>query len=306
VRLRIWGHGKENRIECLTAVKTALRGERRIVVDRHGNLVQMTNVGSNCDNRIIVLDKASTDFDSVFNASFGKPWIMPYELAEAGLLRVLVIDERIVQNALKPFDEIGGNKEAFRRAFTGKSDLPPTVWHVARRAGVHVATHIVITGTSDDRKSAFDVATHEWAGAPSSSGFPWLTVKVTVPAWAGDSRVSEGGRLQDSRHRLGIEISNNCDGPLAVDLVIIHQGVADCLNDKQPNLGRNFLNALAEQYWLIVESGRGIPPEVEETNHKFLTFSAIERVFRGGRVAKLALTRMIMSVTRSKKTGPIS
>lgn len=292
--LRVWAHGEKNRIECYTKAKGVRPNERRVVADRHGNLVHETGVGSQENDRSIIIDKSSTDFDALFNPSFAQqPWTVPYELAEAGLLRVLVVDERIVQGALRDFEEMGAGKDAFRLAFTGNTQLPATAWHVARKAGVHVATHLVLkpAANTKDQDHIFTIASRDWTQTVPSSGSPWTEISIDYSLTNNALRVDK------------VTFANQYKDRIDPDLVVVHQGVADCLNDKVDGLGKEFLEVVSKNHWLIVESGRGIPPEVEETRHKFLTFSAIERAFRNGRMAKLALTRVTMSATRHKVGG---
>jgi hypothetical protein len=289
--LRVWAQDENNRIECFTKTKGVHSNERRVVVDRHGNLVHETGVGSQENDCSIIIDKSSTDFDALFNPSFAQPWTVPYELAEAGLLSVLVVDERIVQGALRDFEEMGAGKDAFRRAFTGNTQLPATAWHVARKAGVHVATRLVLNPAAQDQTRIFTIASRDWAQTVPSSEAPWTEISIEYSL--------TNNMLQVSK----VTFVNQYKDRIDPDLVIVHQGVADCLNDKVDGLGKEFLEVLSQNHWLIVESGRGIPPEVEKTRHKFLTFSAIDRAFRNGRMAKLALTRVTMSATRHKVGG---
>ena len=85
-----------------------------------------------------------------------------------------------------------------------------------------------------------------------------------------------------------------------MDAVIVHQGILDWIK-QQCKCEKEFLERLQKKVpWLIIESGRGIPPEVRESQYKFLPFSIVERAFHGERVAKLGLTRALMELTRSR------
>jgi len=291
VPLRVWANDLDtkNSVKCFTKAKGIHPGEQRVVVDRHGIMVQETGVGSLEHDKVIIIDKSSMDFGALFNPSLAMPWTMPYELAEAGLLRVLVIDERIVQRITRIFDEPGAGKDAFREAFTGDTKQAATAWHVARKAGVDVITHLALNPPSQDKSSIFAIASQKWIGDLPDSSSPSMKVEINFSIGEDLLVVKE------------VRFSDQYNDAINPDLVIVHQGVADHLNDKVANLGKGFLEAISRECWLIVESGRGIPPEVETSNHKFLTFSAIERAFHNSRMAKLALTRMAMSATRHKK-----
>lgn len=85
-----------------------------------------------------------------------------------------------------------------------------------------------------------------------------------------------------------------------MDAVIVHQGILDSIK-QQGKCEKKFLERLQKKIpWLIIESGRGIPPEVRESRYKFLPFSIVERAFHGERVAKLGLTKALMELTRSR------
>ncbi|MBE9572141.1 MAG: hypothetical protein IMF11_16050, partial [Proteobacteria bacterium] len=86
-----------------------------------------------------------------------------------------------------------------------------------------------------------------------------------------------------------------------IDVLLIHQGIIDNLpgswrkNDKFIKILRKFIP------WVIVESGRGIPPEVQESKEKFLPFSVVDHWLDGTRVGKLSLAQTVMTLIRNKK-----
>jgi len=291
VAVRVWAQGLANRVECVTAHKEVQNNERRVVFDRHGIMTEEAGSGGGGESRIVFIDKQSADFDALFNTRFSEPWTAPYEMAEAGLLNILVIDERIAQNALKKFSGSGAGRDAFRRACMGNADKPVDVWHLARKAGVHIATHIEVPpAKEDDKKIVFDITKQDWTEKAEMKD-AYVCVKI----------------IEEAPEIKKIEVSNNMQGKLEdINAVIVHQGVIDRINGKVEGLGDRLLEHLDSRFWLIVESGRGIPLEVQKTNYKFLTFSAIEKSFRDGRVAKLTFSRMVMQANRHKSEGKSS
>ncbi|MDI6797558.1 MAG: hypothetical protein QMD09_11460, partial [Desulfatibacillaceae bacterium] len=74
-------------------------------------------------------------------------------------------------------------------------------------------------------------------------------------------------------------------------------------NNNENRAVKDFLKNLKKQIpWIVIESGRGIPPQVLQSNEKFCTYSAIERAFKGNCVAKLELVKGLMELSRSKIT----
>jgi hypothetical protein len=102
---------------------------------------------------------------------------------------------------------------------------------------------------------------------------------------------------------LPVKVSDGKNVADGIDVAIVHQGVVDRIKDKFKDVdeaGSRFLKVLSDACTLIVESGRGIPPDVQTSNDRFLPFSSVERAFNDGRVAKLALTRTIMETSRRR------
>nr|VFJ43265.1 MAG: hypothetical protein BECKFM1743A_GA0114220_100074 [Candidatus Kentron sp. FM]VFJ43969.1 MAG: hypothetical protein BECKFM1743C_GA0114222_1000717 [Candidatus Kentron sp. FM]VFK06016.1 MAG: hypothetical protein BECKFM1743B_GA0114221_100094 [Candidatus Kentron sp. FM] len=309
-RVEVWERDtRDGRVKPATENRPDTKEAKRIIIDRHGDFAEKSGYRPSEKDRLIIIDKASTDFDALYNAALpdarrkpdepgkkpdGDPWELPFELAEAGLLRVLILDERIAQNANREFDETGAAKKGFRRAVTRSENIAPRNWHIAERAGVYVAGYLDI-GKPDGIES-LDLAgggwRHEQVNAPKKLG---LTIRFDNPGF----HISAG-------HWPGPDLRANDHIPRRmedVDLVIIHQGILDRVREEcGPAIRDDLLAGLEKCCWLIVESGRGIPPEVQEGKSKFLPFSLIERAFRGGRVAKLGLTRAVMAMPRNKSS----
>nr|VFJ45869.1 MAG: hypothetical protein BECKDK2373C_GA0170839_10132 [Candidatus Kentron sp. DK] len=312
-RVGVWARDPgDGRVYSIAGKPPDAKGERRIIIDRHGDFAEKSNYEPSMKDRLIVIDKVSGDFDALYNASFPEPrdddpWELPFELAEAGLVRILLLDERIAQRAGEKFQETGAGKEGFKRAVTGSKTATPLNWHIAERAGVYVATHLGIStkgqksGTGPNNDKTLDLAGGSWL-APREAGSQGLDrPHLEMQFAAHDNNCS----LRITAHRPGVGPQNNDELPRAmedIDLVIIHQGILDRVREKFPGTNERLLSTLEECCWVIVESGRGIPPEVQKSSSKFLPFSLIERAFRGGRVAKLGLTRTVMAATRNKQS----
>ena len=259
---------------------------------------------------------------------------------EAGLLRVLVIDERLVERAMKSMVGTEAEHPDVARTLIPVSEKNPDsfdpqcprFWHAAERAGVLLVTHLdldpvpalperekwkdpeLFTWTLD--KDAFEAAGKErddWDTNPSHLLPTCPSLRLVVhPPWK--STKKNGSRDEKPQVALicnrrgkgkGGREENLRDECNDVNLVLVHQGVLDTLASKADrNIADGFVEALKSSFdWYVVESGRGVPPNVQETHEKFLPFSLLDRTLTAGRVAKLRLARMLMELTRRQDHG---
>lgn len=285
--LRVWAESGRGHLECISKDKkgTPEPADRRVIIDRHGGFVDDEVSGKIRDEDcVVVIDKASSDFDALYNATFTQPWQLPYELIEAGLLRVLIIDERIVQRAATFFPATERHRTRFSEVMTGDPNALPFVHQVAERAGVVVANRLVVRAASAGNGAkdwGLDLTKRSWhqltetasqeAANPRSVEFDWTKRELTLPS--------------------------------DIDIAVVHQGVIDLLKDKtDKQVAKDFVDALSAKHWTVIESGRGIPAEVQSNDEKFLSFSLIDRSFHGKRVAKIGLVRHLMEVTRNRRS----
>jgi len=310
--IRVWATERRN-LKCLTNEEAGQTYTRRLIVDRHGIFVSESGYSPQPTDRLFWIDKQNRDFDLLFNPprTDVEAWTMPYELAEAGLVRILIIDERILQESMKRFAADGAGRAGAARALTGFDGIAPLGWHVAERAGIYLVTHLDIASSDEGPVRTFDVAKQEWTSTPKHPGdLPEMRLSITFGGDKDKVQNLQAQRWAASNSTNGCDTGWHSGGlPLNVakdiDIAIVHQGVADRLKDefKEANdVSERFLKALSDSCTLIIESGRGIPPEVQKSNERFLPFSSIERAFNGGRVAKLFLTRTVMETTRRRKT----
>ena len=307
VAVRVWGTEQQD-LKCFTDKnRNAQNMGGRLIVDRHGIFVSESGYSPQTSDRLFWIDKQNRDFDLLFNPSSSNVWTLPYELAEAGMLRILILDERILQNAMKPFAADGVGRDGAVCALTGSHEIAPLGWHAAERAGVYLVTHLDIADSKGVSRRTFDIAAQDW-NTRQTDDHPELRLPITfrgeIPAmgdfhaqrWPASKSVGES----DKAWQAGGMPLNIAKG---IDVAVVHQGVIDRINDEFKDVndaGGQFMKALSGACTLIVESGRGIPPEVQKNNERFLPFSSIERAFHGGRVAKLLLTRTVMETTRRR------
>lgn len=309
--IAIWA--KERGIPvCLTG-NEQVAARRHIVFDRHGQLIP--KIGSlRADDAYILFDKASPDFTPIFHSQFHKaadrPWLLPYQMLEAGLLRILVIDERIAERSLRNVGVESAQASDARKVserLVGQAGVEPLYWHVAQAAGVTVATHIFLPqgdsgqGAQQTGDVWLDSALHPTSflerqeaqrnAVPEADGW-----QPSCPCAVIDFREEpHAWVLCDA-----VEPQHACRAGQGTtfDLAVVHQGILDRL--PQQLSASTFMKRLQENVapWVVVESGRGVPPGVRMTKEKFLPFSVLDRSLNGLRVAKLTLCQRLMSLTR--------
>lgn len=299
--VRIW---TKNSIECVTG-----NGDfagRSLLYDRHGGAAEKVWRKRNEQkapldffngDAYIFLDKLSADFSKIFCPAFptdaganGKKtdmplnsWTLPYELIEAGLLRVLVIDERLAEKCYTLVDDTDARNR--RTTLTGNDRDLPLAWHVAFGAKVYVGTHIDLEGESYPlHKQSYEQA-RERHNANSETPLPCLHVDISNSDDDVKYRWSASGYAPFSEN-------------LKLDVVIIHQGILDWLARDHRINQSGFLARLRRSIpFVVVDSGRGIPPNLEKTE-KFIPFSVLQDYISSSRTSKHSLTQLIMSLTR--------
>lgn len=310
--MRIWGGEASSDIKQFTYWgKPPLNC--RLILDRHGLFAKYSNEPLRLRDKgcYAVIDKSNADFDAVFNPSFSDPFVLPYELLEAGLLRILVLDERIAQKAMDSLGGTEGIRESVAFTLLGRDDFSPTLWHLAARANVFVVTHLDVCSASTKKSAPFlklELAKNEYR--KRSDAFLGNTrdkrrpsARVSCPSLKLLVDIAKGkDDINIAIERVGPDFSDSkppCP-VMDMDAVIVHQGILDSIR-QQGKCEKEFLEHLQKNIpWLIIESGRGIPSEVRESQYKFLPFSIVERAFHGERIAKLGLTRALMELTRSR------
>ncbi len=291
VKLRIWakkgnGTGQANPVE---GSPNANNFTHHLIYDRHRGILQQVDgdLKNRCYWSYIFLEKISPDFVTLFYPKFPQGnalWLLPYELAEAGLLRILIIDERAAESAFEQTDETDGTAEILRMLLrhTVNGSLPsrytpytPLKWHIAWACRVYICTHFGVDKEVEPL--------HAKVGGCDTT---YLKIKI-------------------SEDQIDAKINVAGEGEVAmpeVDMVVIHQGVLDhwC---KSPEKQDELLQTLKKYYpFVIVESGRGIPVNLPE-NEKFLPFSLIHHYALGKIVGKYGLSRIALTICRQRRVG---
>lgn len=116
---------------------------RQLLYDRHAELIKANSQSFLRDNFWELVDKRNPDFDLLFSAPTEEPFTLPYEMIDAAMLRLLVIDERVA--------EVSGHnlEDAHLHALCGtpgfgklNSQDKVTLFDYCWAANVYVATQI--------------------------------------------------------------------------------------------------------------------------------------------------------------------
>ena len=290
IKLNVFAKNDQGLPEGFDDIQSA-NHDINIIYDRHRGL---RHTLARCleggrDWAYMLLEKLSPDFTTLFLPKFpvaeGDPWMLPWELAEAGLLRIVVVDERAAEFSL---DEVDSEQtkwviQGLLRASVGSQltrdkEIDPLKWHLAWAARVYVCTHFGIGRAAE--------VLHDKVNARGSRP-PFL--KMTVNGDEVSFEQSVAGEYKTS---------------IQADAVLIHQGVLDEWRDKLPGFEQSeFLNKLRRHFpFVVVESGRGIPPSLSDTE-KFLPFSILQHNVLGNVVGKFGLARVLMSLARRGREG---
>jgi len=246
------------RVRCQES-QTENTGEtRHVFYDRHGGAVGNYTLNFEKD-AYIWFDKLSPDFVRIFRKD--PPRLLPFQLMEAGLLRVLVIDERIAEIAGRDPGLDDADRAKLGQILVGLGQAPATAWHFA-----HAARVLVCTSLSWGKKLL------HWKYTERD------LCKVTVAE--GEIKCEVDGRKQPYRHT-------------DIDVCIVHQGILDDL-EGGPEVALKVLQGLVP--FVVVDSGRGIPPGLPKTQ-KFLPFSILDD-WIGQRTGKLVLSQLLMQLSR--------
>jgi hypothetical protein len=297
IRLCVWGKTDQEVVSCMNSGPTALPGEGRteVVYDRHGALcrdhVRTPLVFVDERRALSLLEKRSSDFNALFSQTPQTFATLPWRLAEAGLLRVLVIDERLAGRSMQSL--AGPISGEARNASLGYLDSDNCeleslrLWHAAWASNVYFCTRFCIAGGELDAGPLMTV--FDESKQPLSPG---LEVVLSLPevrfSWNG------GGAHQGSR--------------LTPDILLIHKGVIDKSVDKValrerglPEFPRKAIvdALLGAAPVVVVVSGRGDPHTFDTTlpaEVRFMPFATAEGLLVDPVPAKLTLAQVNMSL----------
>ena len=302
----IWYNEEKNGIASQKVKKpngiSKLNDVPRIIFDRHA--IVSTKIQNALDvgvrDSYYVFDKLSSDFISIITSEVSEKLV--YALLEAGLLRILIVDSRIAERScdenILPPHWITYLKHYIIKTSKFPCDMScnPMRWHVASIGKVFICTHFNINGKP--------TLLH-----PNVRDVPYLKLKIYMEDDSSVKRIQVALRSDNQTEERKIEFSlkngkRDLKSSLGMDfdMIIIHQGDIDT---RKPSKGfnfRKFVDSLKQLIpFVIIDSGRGIPVEVQRTpNVKFLPYSLLGQYVAQKRIDKVQLTEILMSLTRRR------
>jgi hypothetical protein len=248
-----------------------------ILYDRHAKLAEKLKVNLLEKNFYEQIDKNSADFPLLFNArTEQKPFLFPYELAEAGLLKILILDERVAEAST---DILGGYydsilKNGFKKAGNNcRNSNNITRFDACWAAGIYIGTHISdkpLSREIDEKSNHYLKIKFE--KEPSSSH---IKIKGTT------NFAQWGDKLQK-------------DLGLRVDVMVIHRTKLKDLCDDWNSRSIDFLESL-DVPKVIITTGGGVVDFVDPKKWQILPTNVIRDFVLSSSPAKLSLVRKIIS-----------
>lgn len=119
-----------------------------ILFDRHGGLIKKaTNIKFIKDNFYELIDKNNPDFNLLFTTDIqSEPILLHYEMIDAGMLNVLVIDERVAEVAHKHIDNYEQYDELLKHGFYKPKHNNTlhhcTIFDACWASHTYIATHL--------------------------------------------------------------------------------------------------------------------------------------------------------------------
>ena len=154
---------------------------------------------------------------------------------------------------------------------TDGSAVKPCFWHLAWRAKIFIATHLRV-GAQEPVPLHEDYANalKEHRQDPKRT-CPRLELRI---AKAGITAVPIDPYGEAWQNPDALSLQGN---PPLFDAVLIHQGVLD--THKPPGTDDDTLQnwIMKSHPWMVVESGRGIPPGLQKKPIRFLAYSVLDQ-----------------------------
>jgi len=248
-----------------------------ILYDRHAKLAEKLKVSLLEKNFYEQIDKNSADFPLLFNArTEQKPFLFPYELAEAGLLKILILDERVAEATT---DILGGYydsilKNGFKKAGNNcRNSNNITRFDACWAAGIYIGTHISdkpLSREIDEKSNHYLKIKFEKERSSSH-----IKIKGTTNFAQWDDKLKK-------------------DLDLRVDVMVIHRTKLKDLCDDWNSRRIDFLESL-DVPKVIITTGGGVVDFVDPKKWQILPTNVIRDFVLSSSPAKLSLVRKIIS-----------
>ncbi|MCB0455723.1 MAG: hypothetical protein KDC62_10065, partial [Aequorivita sp.] len=272
--------------------------EKNVFFDRHGGLIgkfskEKSFVDTN--HSWILIDKNNPDFDYISQYDIkSKTNLLAYELEEAGLLKVLVIDERVAEQSVRNLSSdnnalyLTDGRIDFEK-FQIQENPNLTLFDTAWAANVFLVTDFA----NEPLKQKINEQIEHYLKVIFDKG----EIKLETNILSLSASIIDNTKWFDKENNI---INNPQNGSISIkpDVVIIHRTKLKELLTANSNFIKELLNK-NEGINLVVTTGSGTTHGIEG-DYKILPFATLSKLILGKRINKLQLSKTILELTKNK------
>ena len=237
-----------------------------IIYDRHGASVPFASIIIPKNFSYELIDKASSDFDIIYTSNPLFDYNIASELLESGLLKILILDERVIEFSTTQTSKVNENDfyEKLSKKGFWNEDNHMTYFDAAWASRIYIASDYSIDGKD-------------------------YLVKNRI-----DQNLNHYLKIDFSKDKI-IGYSNlNCspaDGEVFdFDIIIIHRGIADRMIERNPRILEELKSKTNK---IFITSGSG-SLHGKTKNYEFVSLDIIKEAVMSCRINKFFLTRNLM------------
>lgn len=281
--------------------------EKNVFFDRHGGLISKFSKEKSfvdTNHSWILIDKNNPDFDYISRYDIEKKTnLLAYELEEAGLLKVLVIDERVAEQSVRTISDTDHayklkekNRVDFWKWEQQDGSFSLTLFDFAWSANVFLATHL---NDLDNKvlKQEINEQTEHYLKVEFINGA--IELKTNIP-----SHLACRNNGKWIGKETGGEISNSQSEAISIkpDVLIIHRTKLKELITLYEKQEKNFVSEIMSynpDLNIIVTTGSGTTHGIQG-DYKILPFATLNKLILGKRINKLQLSKTLLELTKNK------
>ena len=269
-----------------------------IMYDRHGGTLNKLGMNLIKGNFYEHIDKNNRDFDNIFNTK-PKPSFIN-ELVEAGLTKILVVDERAAEASTELISGVNKvfNTKGFGQFGTGHEQNGVRKFDACWAAGIYLATHI----NTKSGGSEYEPLNREISGNDLHClkiGFKNKGNKISITAETNFMESDEGNEFDKAEKKWKrngnpiTELLTQSNNDFKIDILVIHRTILKKISEQMEVT--NFIDKLDVSRILIITGGGVIDFIPEQKKPKIISTDILKNYIIGERPAKLSLVNSLCS-----------